>query len=436
MGDTSLNYLKAVQTYQESGLAYLGNSFAYIANANKKFLNFERLTANLGDTVTFDTQPLFSGTNSLVANFGPAVQKVETLTVNQEYSVGFAFSAQQFIFNAKEYMVKFGKSAQRKLATKVEENSLSNILTSTYRYFGDGSTAINSYGQLAKSLAYYRNYGHTNDGIKMFIPDISEPAIVSTGLQQFVLKRNEESANSWEIGNYQGCDFLRSNLLPIQYAGSCGVKGDVLTVTSIHRQSDGGIDYVVCSGVTTSTVAAVNAGDCFSFQDGVTNKQNLRFMTYEGQVPSSCPVQCRVTTTATPDTGSVQINLSPVLYDLYAVETSAHDGTIDPDKAYLQNVNITITTGTQIKLANSHIAGCIVDGNAAFLAMPQLPEEIPFPTANMRDADSGLSFRQYYGSKFAENQRGMVHDCIWGNRIVPQYAMRICFPLDVGGSLT
>ncbi|NTU69253.1 hypothetical protein HGB13_00270 [bacterium] len=436
MSTTASNALQSVQTYQESGLAYLGNTYAYIANANKKFLNFEKLTANLGDTVTFDTQPLFSGTSSLVANFGPAAQKVETLTVNKEYSVAFAFSAQQFIFNAKEYMEKFGKSAQRKLATQVEKDCLSNILTSTYRYFGDGTTEINSYGQLARALAYYRNYGHTNDGIKTFIPDISEPAIVNTGLNQFVLKRNEESAQSWEIGNYSGCDFLRSNLLPIQYSGSCGEKGDTLTVATIHRNSDNAIDYIVCSGVSTSTGDAVKAGDVFTFQDGVTGKQNVRFMTYEGQVPSSCPVQCLVTTTAAVSSGSVTINLSPLLYDLYAVETSAHNGTIDPDKAYLQNVNITITTGTQIKVAKSHIAGTIVDGNAAFLAMPQLPEEIPYPTANLVDPDSALSFRQYYGSKFAENTRGMVHDCIWGNRIVPQYAMRICFPLSVGGALT
>lgn len=48
------NILQQVQTYQLSNLAYLQNLNCFVATANTKFKNFEKLTANLGDTVTFD----------------------------------------------------------------------------------------------------------------------------------------------------------------------------------------------------------------------------------------------------------------------------------------------------------------------------------------------------------------------------------------------
>ncbi len=77
----------------------------------------------------------------------------------------------------------------------------------------------------------------------------------------------------------------------------------------------------------------------------------------------------------------------------------------------------------------SHRRGLIVGGNALYLAMPRLPDEAPFPTVNDADPDTGVSLRIYYGSLFGQNQRGIVHDIIWGSTAVPEYCMAILFPL-------
>jgi hypothetical protein len=71
----------------------------------------------------------------------------------------------------------------------------------------------------------------------------------------------------------------------------------------------------------------------------------------------------------------------------------------------------------------------IVGGSALYLAMPRLPEEVPFPTAAEYDKETGVSMRMYFGSLFGQNQRGMVHDAIWASTLVPEYCMRILFPL-------
>jgi hypothetical protein len=68
-------------------------------------------------------------------------------------------------------------------------------------------------------------------------------------------------------------------------------------------------------------------------------------------------------------------------------------------------------------------------GNPLFLAMPKLPEEVPYPTSVQQDPDSGASIRQYYGSLFGQNQRGMVHDIIWGRTLVDEYALMVALPI-------
>src|SRR5689334_19418179 len=105
------NILQQVQTYQLSHLAYLQNLNCFISTANTRFKDFDKLQANLGSTVTFDLPPRFVTAQSLVATFQPAVQRVMNLTANNAENVSYVFSAEQFIFNVRDYMEKFGKQA-------------------------------------------------------------------------------------------------------------------------------------------------------------------------------------------------------------------------------------------------------------------------------------------------------------------------------------
>jgi hypothetical protein len=117
---------------------------------------------------------------------------------------------------------------------------------------------------------------------------------------------------------------------------------------------------------------------------------------------------------ASDDKGNVTINIFPALV---ADSSTAH-----------QNINTNIVKGMQIKALPNHRAGLIVGSNA-LCGHARLPEEVPFPTANQSDGDTGVSLRMYYGSLFGQNQRGFVHDVIWGSTLVDEYAMRIIFPV-------
>ena len=408
------NILQQVQTYQMSNLAYLQNLNCFVATANTRFKDFEKLTANLGDTVTFDLPPRFTVAQSLVATFQSADQRVVNLVVDQAINVSYAFTAQQFIFNVEDYMEKFGKAAVMEMAADIEANVAEVCVTEPYRFYGDGVTQINSYGQLAAALAFYRNYGAAKDNTKFYLSDIAQSQIVVTGLNQFVPRRNDEIANSWDVGNFDRAEFYVSNLLPVHTAGTVGQTGLTLTVVSFTQDANGGVITITFSGAPTTDANAVKNYDKFQFSDGVGSLPNLRYLTFIGHKPSANPVQFRATADAASSGGNVTVSVYPPL--------QAASGNT-------QNLTSAIQAGMQVTCLPSHRAGMITAGNPLFIAMPMLPEEVPFPTANEVDPDTAVSLRMYYGSLFGQNQRGMVHDCIWGKRAVPEYLMSVIFPL-------
>lgn len=413
---TADNILQQVQTYQMSNLAYLQNLNCFIATSNTRFKDFDKIEANLGSTVTFDLPPRFVTANSLVATFQPAAQRVQSLSVNNAYNTSYVFSAEQFIFNVRDYMEKFGKAATVELGAQIEANVAQNCVTGPFRFYGNGVTPINSYQQLAQALAMFRNFGAATSEAKGYISDTVVPSIVNSGLQQFAIDRNNEIAHSWELGEFSRCDWYQSNLLPIHIAGSNGIAGTTLTVVSTTLNANGQVTAITFSGSSAaSDPIAVLQYDKFQFNDGVAGQPNLRYLTFTGHQVSANPVQFMATATAA-STGGSQVTVS-VYPPLQAVAGAN------------QNLNTAIVAGMQVSILPSHRAGMITAGDPLFLAMPRLPEEVPFPTASKTDPDTGVSMRMYYGSKFGENQRGMIHDVIWGSTLVPEYSMGLIFPL-------
>lgn len=412
-----VNILQQVITYNESNLALLLNSFAFISTSNMKFQRFnDDIPKNLGDTVSFDLPPRFTTTNSLVVSFQSAEQRVQQLTVNKQASTAYEFTAQQFIFNVRDYMNTFGKSAIAEIGTQVESDVSSLAETNTFRFYGDGVTPISTYLQLANALAFFRNFGAAKDNTMGYLSDLTFPQIINSGLNQFAPMRNDREAMSWEIGAFSNCKWYQSNLLKTHTAGTEGNAGATLTVVSVVTNVDGGVTQITFSGATAaSDPDSIKAYDKFQFSDGVAGQTDLRFRTFIGHVVSQCPVQFRATADAASTGGSqVTVNIYP------ALQASAGKN---------QNINTPIVAGMQVTVLPDHRCGLIMAGNPLFLAMPKLPDEVPYPTSVQQDPDSGASIRQYYGSLFGQNQRGMVHDIIWGRTLVDEYALMVALPV-------
>jgi hypothetical protein len=431
------NVLQQVQTYQDGHLALLQNGYCLIDTSNTLFKDFDKLEGNLGSTVTFDQPPRFSTTNTLVASFQPSVQLVETLTVNQALTTSYAFSTQQFIFNVRDYMKKFGNSAVAEIGAVVEKNVAFNFSSGVvdnnpesntygqkdytsgpYRFFGNGTDPINSVGQLAQMLANFRNFGAAKGNIKVYLPDTIVPQIVNSSLGQFVMNRNEKEAMSWEVNNWNGADFYQSNLLPIQNAGNVGNSNTTLTLVSVNDPTGQNVTQLTFSGASANDLNAIKAGDLAYFLDGVSGQPNIRYLTWIGNAVSRQQVQFRSNFDAVADgSGNITVSITPAI-------------TWQANNTKANAISNPLAPGMQVKFLPDHAVGAAIAGDALFLAMPSLPDQPPYPTSNKSDPDSGVSIRLTYGTLFGQNQQGFINDCIWGSTLIPNYCMRLVFPIN------
>ncbi len=450
------NTLIQVQTYQKAMLGYLDNLNCFVGDmTNKKFKNFPGIQYNLGSSVTFDLPPLFTTTNGLVATFQPAVQRIVTLTCDQATNTSYAFTAQNKIFNVDKdtdsYMEEFGKSAVETVGARLEINLALNAISASpvmtinnqgqsvptgalhtesgpTRFFGNGVTPINSYQQLAQMVENFKEIGSAR-GFKVVLPNIIVPGIVGSGLNQFAPQRNDKIANSWEIGEFgtPPVKYYSSNLLPTHVSGTIGdtaAPNNILTVVSTNDPTGAAITQITATEPTGGTDSnAIKSGDLFQFNDGVSGQPNLRTLTTIGNSVTSQPVQFRATADAATVAGSVTITIAA------GPNAGSTGNGLQSASGASQNINHNIVAGMKFTPVPSHKAGLLINGNAFYLAMPQLPDQSPFDTGNSVDPETGASIRMTTGATFGANQYGSVLDCTWGGLIVPSYSLRMCFPM-------
>jgi len=435
------NILQTVQTYQKAELAWLLNTFVGISTANKKFEKFNDLTANLGDTVNFDLSPRYQSYSGLVITQQPSTQRLQALTCSQAANVSSGFTAQQFILNVRDYMDRFGMAAMKELGTSIELDMLKNIVSGVvvndpqnanfgslqtnsgpFRFYGNGVTPINSFTQLAQAVANFDDFGASTHKKMAMLPVTAIPAIVGTGLNQFAMRRNDETAMKWELGDFAETTWHESNLLPLHVSGTIGnaaSPNNVMTVVSTNDPTGANITQITFTEPTGSTdTNAVKAGDLFQFNDGVSGKPNMRFLTFIGRAPSQQSVQFRATANAATVAGTVTVS----------VQTINGVGLVSAANAN-QNINNAVVAGMTVTPLPSHRAGLLESGDPFYLAMPRLPDYSPFVSSIMTDPDSGASIRHYYGNQFGLNNQAYVRDAIWGSTLVSENCMRLIFPM-------
>jgi hypothetical protein len=417
------NVLVAVETLAKAELGFLQNHCALFDKANKKFENFQNLTANLGTSVKIQLPTKGRATESLVASFQAANVAYDTLTINKQASYANAFTTNDYLLTVEpsEYLRVFGKKAAIELGSKVEANLASKVESSTYRFYGDGRTEINSHTQLSTMLAYHRDLGSAGDSLEAFLPITKVPAIQGTMLAQFVLDRNNTQAKQWELGAFNNCMFNQVNTLVAHYAGVVGQTShsaspnNVLTVISTNDPTGAAITQITCSGGPTSNANAIAAYDLCEFNDGVSGYSNVRFLTFSGGLVSDSPVQFAATAQAASDgSGHITISIHPTLCSVAGPN---------------QNISSNIVAGMQFTVMDSHRCGLLMEPDALMVAMPRLPDYPPYPSVTVTDTSSGASLRHYWGCGFGNDTRGYVHDCIYGGLLISDRATRILFPL-------
>jgi hypothetical protein len=229
---------------------------------------------------------------------------------------------------------------------------------------------------------------------------------------------------SWKVGKFGGMnvEWSVSNLLPIHVSGTLGdtvAPNNILTVVSTNDPTGVNITSITFSEATLGTDPnAVKAGDLFQFNDGITGKPNMRFLTFIGHKVTRQPVQFRAIADAGTVAGQITVQIQTI--NGVGLVSSANQN---------QNLNNTIQAGMTVTPTPSHQAGWMDAGDSFYLAMPRLPDNDPFKTVYFRDKESGASLRHYWGTQFGLDNRAYVRDCVWGSTLIAEDSMRLVIPM-------
>jgi hypothetical protein len=423
------NMLQTVTTYQNATIAWLLNQNVAMDLANRKFMDFQNRTGNLGDAISWNIGSQAITQNSLVITPSPVILEKATVITANAISSAYAFDEKEFIYNVSDYMEFFGKERAMEIGANIEANILEHITgtarykdgqnplngqiidttSGPYRFYGNGIDEINSFTKLSTIISNFQDYGAAKTDLIGIIPLTKKDTIIGSGLDQFALNRNNEIAETWDLGTVSGCRWTNSNLLPIHRAGTIGDNQIPLTLVSTNDPTGQNITQLTFSSAAGNDVNAVKAGDLLEF-----TVPTLRYLTYTGHHTSAQAVQVRITSDATSVAGAITVDIFPALVSVPVAK---------------QNLNMSLVAGMTAFIPASHIAGVVWSGNPFYLAMPKLSNQEPFPTVAKMDSETGVALRNYWGTKFGENFRGYVTDAIYGAYLVAKNSMRVLFPL-------
>ncbi|WP_299079150.1 hypothetical protein [uncultured Paraglaciecola sp.] len=409
------NVVVNVESYTQASLALLSNTNPFIKLTNKKYKHIEGIPGQRGTTALFDEPPTVDYVPSLAfGTFGSYTQKSVPISVEKEGSIPLGTPELEKLFNidVDNYMTPLAKSGVVTLGTKVGKDVALNCKEHTYLTYGDGTDSIQSYQSLDQAIENYRDAGNPiTDEMCGIIPMTACPKIIGNGLTQFAPSRNDEIANSWELGEFAGVKWYKSNLLPRHVAGTVGDQATVLTVVSINAAGT----QLTLSGAANSDANAIKKYDILTFSDGISGQPDMRYLTYFGSEETNSVVQVRAQSdVASDETGEVIIDIFPAL-----ISTSG-----DRDS----NINNAVTAGMQMTAKKSHVCGLLFAKSAFMLAMPKLVDTSPYENSTMTDPSSGISLRTYNGYFPQTAVKGFVQQVAWGSRLADRYGMRLAFP--------
>lgn len=445
----SINYLQQVITYNDADIPGFLNQNCLVSEVcNHHFDNFEKITANLGSSVNIQQRYNMVPVAGLVISQQGVYQNYQQLTINQSANVSYPVTAEEDLFTLSKdnFYQKIGKDLVSSLGTNVELNLAAHITSSAipitgknpdgspifgsplsnsgpYRFFDYISAGITSYLDLENIRAGFISLGAPMTGHKVVLPTKAYPAIIGSGLTQFVADRNEQIAKSWLVGDFgtPATKYYRSNQLPTHVSGYAGINSTTCTVVSVNDTTGENVTSMVLSYSGTAAISGfLKDGDLGYF----LTASGLRALDYTGQIITSELVQFRVV-------GDADSSGNAVTVTLVAPSHTANQGLSWKPSFPRRNVNAAIVAGAQVKFLPSHKAGLLVCGDAFYAAMPRLPNQTPYPTSVVQDKDTKVALRAYYGCLFGQDNMSFVHDYIMGAFLTPRYCARICLPLTV-----
>lgn len=435
------NVFKQVQLLTDKQTATLRNFGYPLKYANTKYDNFTNMQGSLGNSVNV-AKPF----RSVAADgINPPTQgmskRFQTLAVTQATTVKNAWDVFADQFYSETFLDEITISQSAAIATAIEQNlmrtisgtmvgsqdyntdvvgnnafaGITQVGSGPYRFYGNGTTPL-GYTDFGIALQQLKAYGQLHRQYDVIMPNLALGPIIGSGVNQFVLNRNERDFESWEIGSYGGMDFFTTNTLEPVQAGTVGDEAVELTVVSntpIPGDSPGdSTSILVLSGAAGSDPDAVKVGAL-----GQITTAGIYATSFTGYLNTGLKPQFRVlNNSASTAGGQVTLTVTPALV-----------GTTDP----LQSVTTPVVAGMKVQIMPTAIRGIIFPRETMYLSMPKLPPRHPFISGISVDPDFNFSLATFYGSVLDTGNTKLITSCTYGGMVLQEYGIAVLFPTTV-----
>lgn len=397
----------------------------YFGTRGQSFTTKLPTRLNADDGITFDQTDPADGSFS---------ERILAVTADQLKNSRYAYTnVEEAVYDVDGLLNTNPQSAVNEIANAMDRFAATSVSLRGYRAFGDfavQSGQMQTVGEVTDAVATFQSFGCGSRGYYL-IPFRAAAKITQSGLQQFVMKRNEDIAVKGEIGELNGVPdttFLSTNLLPIHISGTAANNvanlGTGFTIDSVVVTPPSNLITGNQAGITTINLTGMTDGETILVDDiidiGFLNVSNpLIYLTFTGYNESEQSIQGRVIVGGTVVANALQIQIEPALiFDATEINVN-------------RNLNRAIIPGTDtLRVARSHRAAGLYIGEYGKFVNPQLPEKDTYKSASIKSKDTQLSMRVYHGdTRLGADAKYMVHDVLYGFGGAAEGFGRILYPI-------
>lgn len=260
--------------------------------------------ANSGSSIQIKKPQQVSGTASATLDIQDITEQTATLTVNNDYHVGLAFTAAELTQdlvnpkNMKMFADDYLDAAIDDIIAKMQTDLTAHMYKNTYNSVGTPGTGPTSYQVVTQARAKL-NYGRAPRNYRSFLLGPDDAALL-----------NNAQSGLFHYGDAIGKNYKEGSLAPsngFQFLESPDVSshttGDDFTGVAVNGTMTEGSSTLTVDGITASQ--APNEGDIFTIADvysvdpvsGASTGNLQQFVVGSGATITSLPITPSLTTT-------------------------------------------------------------------------------------------------------------------------------------------
>lgn len=437
------NNLQLVQGYVTIAEHILSNELCVVKTLDKEYQNWDvpETYGTRGQTFLAKMPTRLTPSSGLTfnpdGNVGSFVERTISISADQLTNLPYPITnVESATFKTKDIISDNGRTSINEMANQFEKFAIESVANSGYRFVGNPAAApgqMQTVSDVTIGVSQFQSFGCAGLGNYFIMPMLAAARTIQTGLQQFVTKRNDDLALKGEIGQLGGVNgvtFCQNNLLGKHIAGTLSEDAANLSTgfTIVSVTPDNIINPDDGAGTNTSTVVITGTPGLTILENDLIDIGQLNtisplnFLTFTGYADGEAPVQGRVIADAVEAPGGTYtFQIQPALiFDV--TETNS-----------FRNLSRDIIAGVDtIRIVKSHSRGLLYYGNYGKWVAPTLPDTEPFPGGSVRSADTGVSFRAYYGQVgIGDPTKYFVHDAIYGYGSASEGFARVIYPLNL-----